>query len=207
MPEKKDRDAWWSFLSGAPPSVWDPPRQPKAEKKKGRHSSVGSGYGYGQSEYVPYEEVEAVKGVSEVRDEAREVVQMQIGVFMDGVVTGGDVPALPSLTKPPQQNGGHTPECDGTMSNAVNDAATWIPREPTPTLLRRIDHVRFTFILFPSKMYNKDGCISVNLAHFSSPPDVFHTLAQSLSPIADFFITTYTTKRTRSLDIRPSIAR
>jgi len=34
MPDKKDRDAWWLFLSGAPASEWDPPRQPKGKKKQ-----------------------------------------------------------------------------------------------------------------------------------------------------------------------------
>lgn len=157
MPEKKDRDAWWSFLSGAPASVWDPPRQPKAVKKMGRYGSAGPGfgYGYGQSDYVPYEDADAVNGVSEVK---KEDVQMQIGVFMDGVVTGGDVPALPSPPKPPpqQQNGTRTPECDGTMSKPVSDTPTWTPREPTPTLLRQIDHVRLAFCSFSLRSIQKN---------------------------------------------------
>jgi hypothetical protein len=29
MPDKKNRDAWWAFLEGAPESVWNPPRSMK----------------------------------------------------------------------------------------------------------------------------------------------------------------------------------
>ncbi|KAI0051278.1 hypothetical protein FA95DRAFT_1485653 [Auriscalpium vulgare] len=32
IPDKKDRDAWWAFLQGAPDSVWNPPRVPKRGK-------------------------------------------------------------------------------------------------------------------------------------------------------------------------------
>ena len=27
VPEKKNRDAWWAFLEGAPESVWNPPKR------------------------------------------------------------------------------------------------------------------------------------------------------------------------------------
>ena len=29
IPDKKNRDAWWAFLDGAPESVWNPPRSMK----------------------------------------------------------------------------------------------------------------------------------------------------------------------------------
>lgn len=29
IPDKKNRDAWWAFLEGAPESVWNPPRSMK----------------------------------------------------------------------------------------------------------------------------------------------------------------------------------
>jgi hypothetical protein len=29
IPDKKNRDAWWAFLEGAPESVWNPPRSTK----------------------------------------------------------------------------------------------------------------------------------------------------------------------------------
>jgi hypothetical protein len=29
IPDKKNRDAWWAFLEGAPEFVWNPPRSMK----------------------------------------------------------------------------------------------------------------------------------------------------------------------------------
>lgn len=32
MPDKKDRDLWWAFLSGRPEREWNPPKKPKIHK-------------------------------------------------------------------------------------------------------------------------------------------------------------------------------
>ncbi len=32
MPDKKDRDLWWAFLSGKPEREWNPPKKPKVHK-------------------------------------------------------------------------------------------------------------------------------------------------------------------------------
>ncbi|KAF8631586.1 hypothetical protein AX15_002336 [Amanita polypyramis BW_CC] len=34
MPDKKERDLWWAFLSGKPEREWNPPRKPKVYKAK-----------------------------------------------------------------------------------------------------------------------------------------------------------------------------
>ncbi|KAF8640085.1 hypothetical protein AX17_001325 [Amanita inopinata Kibby_2008] len=36
MPEKKERDLWWAFLSGEPESTWNPPKTTKVQKPKKR---------------------------------------------------------------------------------------------------------------------------------------------------------------------------
>jgi hypothetical protein len=40
IPDKKNRDAWWAFLEGAPESVWNPSR-PKRGKQRGGESHGG----------------------------------------------------------------------------------------------------------------------------------------------------------------------
>lgn len=32
MPDKKERDLWWAFLSGRPEREWNPPKKPKVHK-------------------------------------------------------------------------------------------------------------------------------------------------------------------------------
>jgi hypothetical protein len=36
MPDKKDRDLWWAFLSGRPEEEWNPPKKPKIHKTRQR---------------------------------------------------------------------------------------------------------------------------------------------------------------------------
>jgi len=42
IPDRKNRDAWWAFLEGAPESVWNPsPRPTEKGKKRGGESHEG----------------------------------------------------------------------------------------------------------------------------------------------------------------------
>jgi len=46
IPDKKNRDAWWAFLEGAPESVWDPSRSIK-------HGKQRRGEGHGATQWSP----------------------------------------------------------------------------------------------------------------------------------------------------------
>jgi hypothetical protein len=47
IPDKKNRDAWWAFLEGAPESVWDPSRSMKHGKQR-----RGEGHGGAFTQYL-----------------------------------------------------------------------------------------------------------------------------------------------------------
>ncbi|KAK2466097.1 hypothetical protein APHAL10511_001739 [Amanita phalloides] len=36
MPDRKERDFWWAFISGKPESEWNPPKKPRTHKSKQR---------------------------------------------------------------------------------------------------------------------------------------------------------------------------
>lgn len=152
MPDKKDRDAWWSFLSGAPSSVWDPPRKPKVNKYNRRNQPWNNGlngYGVSFSEYsIPYDEAKEAgddaKAEPKEEGEVGEPVQMRIGVVVDGMITGGDV-AVASAKPPPPiplQQDVLQKLAASAGSTTPDGPSTWVPREPIPTILQKVDHVR-----------------------------------------------------------------
>ena len=46
IPDRKNRDAWWAFLEGAPESVWNPSRPTEQGRKRGggNHEGVFTTY-------------------------------------------------------------------------------------------------------------------------------------------------------------------
>ncbi|TFY80047.1 hypothetical protein EWM64_g3968 [Hericium alpestre] len=115
MPDKKDRDAWWAFLEGAPVSVWDPPRAPKKQKGKQRG-------GRGERDPAADGWVPVQKNLEGWADEEA---------------------ALPHPSEPPSVGPSVVSLPEGGAEDAASTpspAGPPRPREPTPTLLRHIDH-------------------------------------------------------------------
>jgi hypothetical protein len=72
MPDKKDRDLWWAFLSGKPEIEWNPPKKPKVHKAQ----RVQSNRAFAEEEetVLLYEVPQTDAATSEPRPVAREPV-------------------------------------------------------------------------------------------------------------------------------------
>lgn len=114
MPDKKDREAWWDFICGAPESVWNKPPSKRSIKPK-RKSGGGL-----QGELDPSDPDVAAAG-------------WQIVQSSPQPIPDNDPPALTTSTSDPAPA-----ELTSTPSS---------PREPTPTLILSMDHVRLHVFL------------------------------------------------------------
>jgi len=138
MPEKKDRDMWWAFLSGKPESEWNPCK--KARGKAEKRPPARGMRGWDDSSREDSEIVAAANNsVGNDECEVEEVLRVNPADILPSPV-GTPIP-LEHLeaTSPPNLMDHYLPE---EISN---------PREPTTELLRKINEVSFLrFALFPN---------------------------------------------------------
>lgn len=135
MPNMKDRDAWWAFLRGRPESEWNPPKKVKPQNARNQksHDHYGGMRGF-RSEYeVPMSEDTPGGGpnreASHVNDE-REVEQAITIDPAESLPTPSGTPAPPD--RPVTSSG-----------SQVRLASKSGEPEPTPMLMRHVDHVSF----------------------------------------------------------------
>lgn len=135
----KARDAWWAFLTGRPESEWNPPKKPKKQKIKQdpRYDS----YGQGMRSYTAEYEVQYAESATELSYMAEEGE----GKNLDAVDPSHTLPTPFGTPAPPD-----TPDRtitgfpDGTSNDASSSTsgiAKFTQPEPTPSLLRNMDHV------------------------------------------------------------------
>lgn len=135
IPDKKERDLWWAFLAGRRESEWNPPKKPKQPKLSRWQQrdlqkqsvledvSVSLPYDVGDSSYVVPETTLSEPAASN----EFEVVPLQSA-------------SAPTAGSRDQSVVTQTP---GTiMEEPQNGSTMYSPREPTPVLLQRVDHVR-----------------------------------------------------------------
>lgn len=127
----KERDAWWAYLTGRPESEWNPAKKSKRMKssRDARYDSYGAGMRAFRSEY----EVQYDSPAAELSYTAEE------GEILDPTTS---LPT-PFGTPVPPENA-HTKDQNGTSNDAsssTNDTAKPVQPEPTPSLLRHLDHV------------------------------------------------------------------
>jgi hypothetical protein len=139
MPDKKERDLWWTFLAGSPESDWNPPKKPKKMSKKNRSSGH-------MLAFCDELEVEYNTNHQQNCDETYETWRIN---SEGDVELAEDNPAdTPSSAAQPHRN---SPAF--SMSTAVTGFRNTSPlsthpgpeqlckpREITPSLLRKIDH-------------------------------------------------------------------
>ena len=128
MPDKKDREMWWAFLSGKPESEWVP-----SKKSKGKAKQQYPPSSYGMRAWADEPRHEPVHDSWQNNDEG-EVEQV---LMVDPAETlpspvGTPVP-LEYLEEMMQPSTG--------KSGAPFPSAHLIPREPTTLLLKLIDEV------------------------------------------------------------------
>jgi hypothetical protein len=136
MPDMKDRDLWWAFLSGRPAAEWDLPKKRHNARKfqRGMRAFADDDDSTMEAPFV---------------GSSREALEMR--------PTSEDTEASPQLPTP----SGTPVPTDLPAEQAPEHAAEagmpiYKPREPTPSLLRLIDQVGFAsaaspilLILFP----------------------------------------------------------
>ena len=141
MPDKKDREAWWDYICGAPESVWNKPPSKRSTKPKRK------GGGGAQGELDPSDPDVVAAGWQIVQPPSQPMLDIQ-----NSTLSGFDSTPAPA---------------ESTLTPSG-------PREPTPTLVLPMDHVRLE-ILF-ARVY-ADRVI----AHGDPPHHVLHVLDQSIS--------------------------
>lgn len=132
MPDKKERDCWWAFISGRPESEWNPPKRPKSEASLRRDRRYGR-------QYTPEpDSVEDQPGqeTCHINDEGEVELALQDDPTESlPIPSGTPVPPDPADTNiasssvPPN-------------SQNQNEPQAITPREPTPSLAAHLDHVR-----------------------------------------------------------------
>ncbi|KAA1466715.1 hypothetical protein DENSPDRAFT_50235 [Dentipellis sp. KUC8613] len=134
FPEKKDRDAWWSFLEGAPPSVWNPPRGPK-KQKGGRRN---------QRDFIAEGWVPVHQEVQQERNTEQEAEQeYEVEAEPDHGTNAGEMrdnPADYVVYAPEAQPSQSAKETVNSASSGNAAPSPQGAREPTPRLIRAIDH-------------------------------------------------------------------
>ncbi|KAF8195676.1 hypothetical protein K438DRAFT_1718903 [Mycena galopus ATCC 62051] len=104
LPDWKDRDCWWAFVSGRPAEEWDPPKVPKRGQNKFQRG---------------------MRGFS--NDDSR---------MDEGRASGSSRDAEPPEMHPMNDDA----EIQFGTPAGQSSTPSYIPREPTPSLLRLIDH-------------------------------------------------------------------
>ncbi|KAJ3518077.1 hypothetical protein NLJ89_g95 [Agrocybe chaxingu] len=126
MPDKKDRDLWWEFLSGKPESQWAPPKVSKAKSKRQPPPGMRAWadepeQNHAATSHIPWH--------SNDEGEVEQVLKLDPAESLPSPV-GTPVP-LGYLEDPHQLGAG--PVAGQTLKQSIS------PREPTTTLLKLID--------------------------------------------------------------------
>ncbi|KAG1755503.1 hypothetical protein EDB19DRAFT_1901722 [Suillus lakei] len=140
MPDKKERDLWWTFLAGSPESDWNPPKKPKKMTSK---KSRFSGH---MSAFCDELEVEHDTNDQQNCHEAHET--WRINSEGDVELAEDNLADTPSSAAQPLPNGSGLSmspaetELKNTslLSTRPGPEQLCNPREITPSLLRKIDH-------------------------------------------------------------------
>ncbi|KAI0308653.1 hypothetical protein OF83DRAFT_1288892, partial [Amylostereum chailletii] len=131
-PDKKDRDAWWAFLSGAPESVWNPPRT----AKQGKQRRQQRGFQFGRGGAIELDSAD--RGLAAA---GWEMVPPTKSAFSSGVREEFVSDDNPQTLR---ADAGFS---SGQLEPAASSDRPWEPREPTPSIMRFIDHRTSVHIL------------------------------------------------------------
>ena len=193
MPDRKEREHWWEFLNGSSESIWNPPKKPKKQNNRNDR------YGAGPSRVNTY---------SYGRDE---VDVLDYAVSMDPTES---LPTPSGTPAPPDQTGNDQHPKDTpahAQDNPTAPGSLTVPH-PTPTLIRDIDHVRFSPINSTAQPIAHK---TRSLLHFSpeievcdTPSNVFRTLDQptprgcNTAAVAATAATVCRNREARTVDVR-----
>lgn len=185
MPDKKERDLWWSFLAGSPESDWNPPKKTKKISTKNRS------YGH-MSALCDESQVETndQQNIHETHETWR------INSEGDVELADDNLAGTPSSAVQPRSNGSVLSmlpvqtESRNTSSLLTRPGPEQPckPREITPSLLRKIDHVRMTVPSYKRLKLNRVQNLSLHLlmyfahwmnVHLQHPAEPTFTILES----------------------------
>lgn len=155
MPDKKERDLWWHFLSGKPESMWNPAQKSKKKKLRQKqhgqstqghmrawddqayeHSENGREHGeHNHDEIRAEQDIIETLNVSTDTGEAENTLKLEPQDFLP----------TPNGTPAPSEAVEQTTE-PGPSSFIIERSIGrdhFTPREPSPQLLKLIDEVIF----------------------------------------------------------------
>ncbi|KAJ7721160.1 hypothetical protein DFH07DRAFT_302155 [Mycena maculata] len=116
IPDLKERDLWWAFLSGRPAAEWDIPKKPKGQNARN--------FQRGMRAFADDPEVQ-VPFIGSSRSEALVPRPMY------------DDPEV--RAQPPTPSGTPAPIERPAPDHSIEETPIYKPREPTPSLLRLVD--------------------------------------------------------------------
>ncbi|KAJ3554405.1 hypothetical protein NM688_g3130 [Phlebia brevispora] len=132
MPDRKDRDAWWAFLTGRPESEWNPPKKPKAQK----YHKAQQCYGRGLRAFADGAEYDTLQyGEIQRAGPSQEDAHMNDEREVEQVITINPAESLPTPSSTPAPDSRVEPANDVEKPPSISTQP-----EPTPTLMRNIDH-------------------------------------------------------------------
>ena len=167
-------------MTGQPQSVWDPPKKPKQPKNNRRWGGQSQGsQGYGVDTLAYSDEAESSQHLSYSLEDGRVFSTSSTQMWRastDGVELTSALNATASLPTPSGTPA--PPDRPEDQTSALEDSSSpdaMLPPEPTPTLMRQIDHVGAT--TNDHRYAQLTSCAAVCFASL----DVLHTLDQSTS--------------------------
>jgi len=139
MPDKRERDLWWKFLAGLPESDWNPPKKPKKSSlKKSRFPSHMPAF-CDESE-LDHDNIDE-QNYYESHETWRINSEGDVELAEDDPPSSSAQPlpidsALSILSAETES------KSMGPLSTRPGHDQVCNPREITPSLLRKLDHVR-----------------------------------------------------------------
>ncbi|OCH92170.1 hypothetical protein OBBRIDRAFT_773857 [Obba rivulosa] len=139
LPDKKDRDCWWAFIAGRPQAEWDPPKKPKQHKvdkwqKNARYSTGTQIFAPGDSVAGLSYEVQPHPAIHEETRQLNEEGEVELDVAH----SAGSPPILTDGTRHDEFQ--TSPADTGQAVHGDTEPPVYKLREPTPFLMRSIDH-------------------------------------------------------------------
>jgi hypothetical protein len=128
MPDKKERDCWWAFLSGQPELDWNLPKRPKSVKRSHNCRRDYSPESDSADDLDPPQETWHINEEGEV----------QLALSNDPIETLPTPSTTPAPSEPP---GEADDQLYKQSSSDQPKPLRFKPREPTPSLVAHVDHV------------------------------------------------------------------
>lgn len=137
IPDRKERDHWWAFLSGRPESEWNPPKKPKKQNNRNeRYGDYNRGMrGFSAEAGVPEHPSASQAGPSYTNLYGNDAGEAKLAVTTDPTES---LPTPSGTPAPPDRGVEVRPIEDGVTP--TSHPGSTLP-EPTPSLMRQIDHV------------------------------------------------------------------